>query len=188
MTRATPETSASPNPNKGFWRVVALIFVVALTIVLFLFRDHVKDLEALGYPGIFLASLLTNASLILPVPGILITTAMGAVFNPWGVAISAGLGATLGELSGYLAGFSGQRVIEKSGVYANLERWMQRYGEITILVMAFIPNPLFDVAGIMAGGLKMPVGRFLFFCAVGKVLKMLAFSFGGFFLGNQLDQ
>ncbi len=183
-----PEIDSRPEQrNKSVLRILTLLFVLVLTAVLFIFRDRVKDLEGFGYPGIFLASMLTNASLILPVPGVLITTAMGAVFHPVGVAIAAGLGATVGELSGYLAGFSGQRVIEKVALYERLEKWMLKYGEITIMVLAFIPNPLFDVAGIMAGGLKMPVARFMFFCALGKILKMLLFAYGGFLLGNQLS-
>lgn len=173
--------------KKVCWiRILTLVFVIVLTAVLFIFRDKVKDLQALGYPGIFLASMLTNASLVLPVPGVLITTAMGAVFNPIWVALAAGLGATVGELSGYLAGFSGQRVIEKVSWQPKLEEWMRKYGEATIFVLAFIPNPAFDIAGIMAGGLKMPVTKFMLFCALGKVLKMLVFAYGGFFLGSKI--
>jgi len=181
-----PNPSPTPEQkNKSILRILALAFVIVLSVVLFINRDHVKDLEGFGYPGIFLASMLANASLVLPVPGVLITTAMGAVFNPIGVAVSAGLGATVGELSGYLAGFSGQRVMQKAAFFKRLENWMRKYGEITILVMAFVPNPLFDVAGVMAGGLKMPVARFMIFCAIGKTLKMLLFAYGGFLLGSR---
>jgi len=165
-------------------RVGALIFVFGLSVVIFLNRDLVDQLEFLGYPGIFAASLLSNASLILPVPGILITSAMGAVFNPIWVAVAAGSGATIGELSGYLAGFSGQSVVEKTKWHDKLENWMRRYGDLTVLVLAFVPNPLFDVAGIMAGALKLPVYRFLLFCLIGKILKMLLFAYGGFFISN----
>ncbi len=77
-------------------RILALLFVVGLTIFLYLNRERVRELEALGYPGIFLVSLLANATLILPVPGVLFTSAMGAVFNPFWVAIAAGTGAALG--------------------------------------------------------------------------------------------
>ena len=167
-------------------RWLALIFVIVLTIVLFLNRENIQYLERFGYVGIFLASLLTNASLILPVPGVLITSAMGAVFNPFFVALAAGGGATLGEISGYLAGFSGQTIVERAKWHEKLEKWMQKYGDWTILVMAFIPNPAFDVVGIMAGAMKIPLHRFLFFCFIGKVLKMLVFAYGGFLLGSQL--
>ena len=168
-------------------RWLALIFVIGLTVVLFLNRENIQYLEQFGYLGIFLASLLTNASLILPVPGVLITSAMGAVFNPFYVALAAGGGATLGEITGYLAGFSGQTIIEKAKWHEKLESWMQKYGDWTILVMAFIPNPAFDVVGIMAGAMKIPIHRFLFFCFIGKVLKMLVFAYGGYLIGSQID-
>ena len=38
----------------------------------------------------------------------------------------------------------------------------------------------------MAGAMKIPLYRFLIFCFIGKVLKMLVFAYGGFLLGNQL--
>jgi membrane protein YqaA with SNARE-associated domain len=160
-------------------RVLVLLFVIALTLLLYLYRDRFQGLEAYGYPGIFLISIISNASLILPVPGILFTSAMGAIFNPFWVAVAAGSGAALGELSGYLAGFSGQAVVEKAGIYTKLENWMRKYGDITVLVLAFVPNPLFDMAGIIAGGLKLPVYRFLIWCWLGKVLKMMVFAYGG---------
>ena len=43
----------------------------------------------------------------MPIPGVIFTSAMGAVFNPFWVAIATGCGAVLGELTGYLAVFSG---------------------------------------------------------------------------------
>ena len=166
-------------------RIISLLFVIALSIILFINRESIQYLEQFGYVGIFFASLLTNASLILPLPGVLITSAMGAVFNPYLVGLAAGGGATLGEISGYLAGFSGQAIVEKTNWHDKLERWMRNYGDITIVVLAFIPNPAFDIVGIMAGAMKIPLWRFLIFCFIGKVLKMLVFAFGGFLLGKQ---
>ncbi len=106
-------------------RVLVILAVVGLTVFLFLNRDRVQELEALGYPGVFLISLLSNATLILPVPGVLFTSAMGAVFNPFWVAIAAGSGATLGEITGYMAGFSGQGVIENRTWYDKVTQWMK---------------------------------------------------------------
>ena len=165
--------------RKTVLRALALLFVISLTVLLVYYRDQVKYLEGYGYPGIFLVSMLTNATLILPVPGVLITSAMGAVFNPFWVAVAAGSGAALGELSGYLTGFSGQAVIERTPAYVRMEGWMKKYGDWVVVVMAFVPNPLFDMAGIIAGALKMPVARFLLWCWIGKVLKMMLFAYGG---------
>lgn len=171
--------------RKNILRIIALVFVLTLTVLLVIKRDSVKQLEALGYPGIFLASLLTNATLILPIPGVLITSAMGAVFNPFWVALASSSGATVGELSGYLAGFSGQAVVENKKWYEKIENWMRKYGDVTILVLALIPNPAFDAAGMTAGVLKMPIHKFLIYCFIGKTLKMLAFAYGGFLIGKQ---
>jgi len=78
-----------------------------------------------------------------------------------------------------LAGFSGQAVVEDSPRYLRVVRWMEKYGDITILALAFIPNPLFDLAGMVAGVLKMTVWKFLAYCVVGKVLKMMMFAYAG---------
>jgi membrane protein YqaA with SNARE-associated domain len=165
-------------------RILALVFVIGLTAVLYIYKDRVQQLQAFGYPGIFLVSLLANATLILPVPGVLFTSAMGAVFNPLWVAIAAGSGAALGEVSGYMAGFSGQGVVENAKWHERFENWMRKYGPVTILVLSLVPNPVFDIAGITAGALKMPLGTFMFYCWVGKTLKMLIFAFGGSYLVN----
>ncbi len=175
-----------PEVRQRIVSILALVFVIALSILLFVFRSRIHELEALGYPGIFLVSLLSNASLILPVPGVLFTSAMGAIFNPFWVAIAAGVGSALGELSGYLAGYSGQKVVTRTQLHEQLENWMRRYGDVTVLVLAIVPNPLFDVAGILAGGLKMPLWRFLLWCWLGKTIKMLLFAYGGDVLGRFL--
>lgn len=174
----------NPKQRTTLLRILALVFVIGVSVGLYLVRDKVQELESLGYVGIFLVSLFSSATIILPVPGVLFTSMMGAVFNPLWVALAAGTGAALGELSGYLAGFSGRGVIEKAEVHRKMENYMRRFGGVTILVFAFIPNPVFDAAGMVAGALKMPLWKFLAWCWVGKVAKMLLFAYtGGTLLG-----
>jgi len=168
-------------------RIVVLVSVIALIVVLFLFRHQVRKLEEYGYVGIFLISIAANATIIIPLPGVAITTAMGAIFNPAGVAVAAGLGAAIGELSGYLAGFSGQGVIERAALYERLTNWMKQHQNLAYLaiaVLAFIPNPLFDLGGMAAGALKLPLWKFLLACAIGKILKMLMFAYAGYYSIN----
>ena len=165
-------------------RVLALMGVVVLIVTLFIFRDQVKKLEEYGYVGIFLLSIAANATIIIPLPGVAFTTAMGAIFNPLGVAVAAGLGAAIGELSGYLAGFSGRGVAERAALYNRLITWMKAHQNLAygmILLLAFIPNPLFDLAGMAAGALKLPLWKFLVACAIGKILKMLMFAYAGYY-------
>jgi len=160
-------------------RTAAFVFAVGITVGIYYFRDSFRNLASFGYVGIFFLSILANATIILPAPGVAFVFGMGAVFNPFLVALAAGAGAAIGELSGYLAGYSGQAIIQRTPFEQQLEGWMKRYGGRTILIFAFIPNPLFDVAGMIAGMLKMPLWRFLFFCWIGKTLKMLLFAYAG---------
>jgi uncharacterized membrane protein YdjX (TVP38/TMEM64 family) len=160
-------------------RVLALVAVIAVSVGLFLFRDQLQHLESLGYAGVFLIGLVSSATIILPVPGVLVTSVMGAVFDPFWVALAAGTGAALGELSGYLAGFSGRGVVERADIHVKMEAWMRRFGGATILVFALIPNPLFDVVGMVAGALKMPIWKFLVWCWFGEVAKMMLFAYTG---------
>jgi membrane protein DedA with SNARE-associated domain len=54
---------------------------------------------------------------------------------------------------------------------------MQRHGMLTIFLLAAIPNPIFDVGGIVAGIIHMPVWRFIASAWAGKAVRlgMLAF-------------
>lgn len=160
-------------------RVLLILIIIGITCLLVYFKEKIKALAYLGYGGIFILSLLSNATLILPLPGVMFTSAMGAVFNPFWVAIAAGLGAALGEITGYLAGYSGQVMVNRTDWYEKMTNWMKQYGNLTILIMAIIPNPLFDLTGMAAGMLKLPLTRFLFWCSIGKIIKMLAFAYSG---------
>jgi uncharacterized membrane protein YdjX (TVP38/TMEM64 family) len=178
----------SPERRLTLLRILAFAFVIGIVVVIFIFRDQVKELAQFGYLGAFLITLIANATIFVPIPGVWVVFAMGAVLNPFVLAISAGLGAATGELSGYLLGFSGQGLAERSKIYDRIYDIMhrhRRWSDLLILVMAFIPNPFFDLAGIAAGTLKIPVWRFYIFCALGSILKMLAFAYGGNTVINQ---
>ena len=180
---ATPiETYNKPGSPKfltNILRILALFAVVAITVYIFTIRDQVEQYKELGYPGIFLIALLANATVLLPAPGVAIIYAMGAIFNPFAVGLAAGTGGAIGELSGYLAGFSGQAVVERTDVYARIKPWVDKYGGWTILVLSAIPNPFFDVAGIAAGIAKMPIQIFLLFTLIGQLIKMTLFALAG---------
>ena len=68
-------------------RIISLLAVIAITVYVYSIRDQAVELATYGYPGIFLLSILANATIILPAPGILFVFFMGAIFNPIGVSI-----------------------------------------------------------------------------------------------------
>jgi membrane protein YqaA with SNARE-associated domain len=161
------------------FRFLVIAVVIGISVAIFALRDRFAELAAVGYPGIFLVSLLSSATIILPAPSLALVFAMGSAL-PWLlVGLAAGAGEALGELTGYTAGVSGRAVIENQTAYGWLERWMKHRGGITILILSIIPNPLFDLAGIAAGTLRYPLWRFLLITLVGKSIKTSLVAWAG---------
>lgn len=170
--------------ESSFWtgklfRFLVIFLVLAISVLIFSFRDRFAELAAIGYPGIFLVSLLGNATIILPAPSLALVFAMGSALPPLLVGLAAGVGEALGELTGYAAGFGGRAVIQDQKVYDRLEDWMQRRGGITVFVLSVFPNPFFDLAGIAAGTLRYPLWRFLLVCWLGKTIKTTVVAWAG---------
>lgn len=177
-----PEAFNKPKSSRFFTnllRILALFVVVGITLYIYSIRERVEEFAAFGYPGIFLIALLANATILLPAPGIAVIYAMGAIFNPLAVGLAAGSGGAVGEISGYLAGFSGQAVVERMDIYNRIRPWVDKYGGWAILVLSAIPNPFFDVAGIAAGIARMPLHTFLIFTFIGQLIKMTLFALAG---------
>ena len=162
-------------------RILTIVAVFAAVGAAVYFRERIQELERYGYAAVFLVGLISNATLILPVPGLAVTSVMGGVFNPWIVGLVGGVGQAFGELTGYMAGYSGQTLVSGNPTYDRLMHWMQRYGALTIFVLAIIPNPVFDLGGIAAGTLRFPVWKFLVVCAAGKVIKNVGFALVGYY-------
>jgi len=98
------------------------------------------------------------------------------------------LGATIGELTGYLAGIGGGVIIEKDPRVGKVKKWMEKYGLWTLFVLAVIPNPLFDLAGIVAGATKVPVYKYFLVVWLGKFVKFVSISFLGAGSINLIDR
>jgi uncharacterized membrane protein YdjX (TVP38/TMEM64 family) len=171
-----------PAPSLRRLWVIRVLTVVAVVVALgaaLYFRDHLEDLERYGYVAVFLVGLISNATLILPVPGLAVSSVLGSVFNPLVVGLVAGVGQALGELTGYMAGYSGQSWVDEHPRYRRLVLLTQQYGVFAIFLLALLPNPLFDVAGMAAGVLRLPVWKFLLSCGAGKVIKNIVFAVAG---------
>jgi membrane protein DedA with SNARE-associated domain len=160
-------------------RILSLIVVILITVFVYLVSDQAKYLAVYGYPGIFVISFLAYATVFLPAPGVLAVSVMGTTLVPWAVGLAAGAGAALGEMTGYLAGFSSQPVVERVKIYEKMVEWLKKNGALAVLILSAVPNPFFDVTGAAAGALKMPVKKFLFWTWIGETIKMMAFAYGG---------
>lgn len=170
----TTEKNALSAWKLAAWRIGLLLVVIGITVFVYLIRDQVETLQQYGYIGLFLINLIGSATIILPAPALAIVFAMAGLkaFDPFWIGVAAGLGATIGELSGYAAGFSGQAIVENTRLYDRLYGWTQQYGMIPVFVLAILPLPFFDLAGIASGTLKMPLPKFLLATLAGKLIKM----------------
>jgi len=177
---------ADNKTKKRFWtrerylQLLALLFVIALSVFIILNRQKVVELEGYGYLGVFLISMVASASIVIPVPSWILVAAMAFTLNnPILVGVVSGLGGTIGEMTGYLLGYGGRLALENVAIYNRMVQWMKRWGSLTIFVLALIPNPLFDVAGAAAGSLRFPVWKFLLFGAAGRIPKNILFAYIG---------
>lgn len=157
--------------------LLALSVAVIGALPYILFKDQLQEMAGVGYIGLFLACLLTNASVCLPASGIAFTVAAATALNPFWCAVIGGAGTAAGELVGYCMGRLGRGSITNLKLFQKIEDGLNRYGLWTVLCLAFFPLPIFDLVGIAAGTAKLPVVPFFIVCCIGKVLKMLLYVF-----------
>lgn len=160
-------------------KIFGIVFALLISIILFVNRDKFIHLQGLGLVGLFLLSVIGNATIILPMPVVLTAFVGGSLFNPLLVTLVISFGATIGELTGYLAGISGQNIIDNDPKFVKIRKWMDKYGLWTIFILAAVPNPLFDLAGIVAGAYKISVIKYLLVVFLGKIIKFGLIAFLG---------
>src|SRR5947208_7602888 len=102
--------------------------------------------------------------------GALLEDFLGVPAFVW-VGLVAGLGEAIGEFTGSAAGYGSRFIIQEKPAYARIHDWMQKRGFITMFLMSTVPNPLFDVAGLAAGAVRMPMRSFFVSVLGGKVIK-----------------
>ena len=183
MTRR--EGESTPPERRGFvWRLEYTLLIgvamlmTAFAIAFFYFGADTSNLKSWGYGGIFLINVVGSASILMPSPAVASVLGGGALLDDflgvpafiW-VGLVAGTGEALGEFTGYAAGYGGRIIFENRPEYARVQRWMERRGTLTMFLLSIFPNPLFDLAGVAAGAVRMPIRRFFPAVLAGKVIK-----------------
>ena len=178
----TPSGTVRP-PSSRARRLLSLLLMAAILVgfsaLVFIFRDQIIRLSRYGYIGLFVVAAVSSASVFVPVPGLALAFATGGALNPLGVGLAIGTGAAVGELVGYAAGVGGHGLIADNSAYRRVSGYMKKYGMWAVFGLAVIPNPLFDIVGIVSGVLRIPVFRFFFACWAGNVIKATAIAFAG---------
>jgi len=164
--------------------LLTLILVLAISVALFFFGRNpglIAELKGYGYFGAFLISLIGNASILLPGIVLPILTGLGIFFyldvglaGPVMVGLAGGVGAAIGELTGYMAGYSGRGLAEKSKLYFRLVGWVEKWGALAIFIFALVPL-FFDLVGLAAGVLRFPLWKFVLVCWLGRTILYVVF-------------
>ncbi|HIF72442.1 MAG TPA: DedA family protein [Dehalococcoidia bacterium] len=138
------------------------------------------DVQDAGYWGSFLVNLVGSAAVVIPVPGLAAVCAGatgGLELNFVGLALAGAAGSTIGEVTGYLAGYGSQGVAQKSRYYSRIQNWVVRRGGFALFILAVVPNPLFDIGGFAAGSLGYPISKFFLWVGLGKAIKFLIVAY-----------
>jgi uncharacterized membrane protein YdjX (TVP38/TMEM64 family) len=175
-------TETKEAPQRLPLKIGILVFVVVVVVVAFLERNRldVAWFRALGYAGVFLMALIGSSTVLLPIPHLAFTFTMGAVLNPWLVGLSAGVGDALGEITGYMAGYAVEDVVDQHKLYIQLKAYMERNGDLTIFVLSLFPVPFFDLAAMAGGLVGYPLWRFMLATWTGKTIKACVAAWAGY--------
>ncbi len=164
--------------KKLYFTLLILLGFILFLPVFFQIRFH--SLRSFGLIGVFFINFFGSATIFLPAPGLLSVGISATQSNPFLVALIGAIGASLGESTTFLFGYT-------SNKFFNLEKhkWLKKfkknvfdkYGEIVILAFAFIPNPLFDGIGMIAGVSKYPVKKFILLTFIGRLCRYIVIAY-----------
>ncbi len=159
------------------------MIVLMLLISVALLQLDFSALGSYGYLGVFGLALLGNATVIIPAPAFMTALAAGRSLNPWLVGLLSGVGAGLGETTGYIVGREGHTILNQQQRFQSIRQQVERFGPWAVCFFAAIPNPLMDIAGMAAGMLRMPYWKYLIACCAGKTLRFTLLAFLGYAVG-----
>ena len=181
--------------------VLSLPSLGLVALMLLVGRDDAKVwFDALGYIGIFLANLLSTATVVLPVPGLLaighaLIVSGAEVLNPFFAGLVGGLGMGLGETTAYMTGLVASEAARETQAefpkairpaadraIRAVEWLMSRYWLPTLFLLSVIPDPIFEFAGISAGATRIGFRRFMAVVVPGNIIRGLLVAY----LGSEL--
>lgn len=166
----------------GIKHILMLLFSILISVLVIIFSKQIANLKEFGYLGAFIITFLGNATVLIPVPVLApLNILLGGILAlPLLVGLIIGIASALGELVGYIAGYSGSEVVKSTNRYKKMETKIQKYGVLAIFVLALIPNPLFDIAGLAAGAAGIVWWKFLIAAGIGKTIRAIAFAYIGY--------
>jgi membrane protein YqaA with SNARE-associated domain len=176
------------DPNRATswrkWRgpILLGLLVTTANVGIYWLKIDYRIFGAYAYLGVFIVTLIANATTIVPVPYITIVACIaGQSDNLVLVALAGALGSALGESVAFFIGRSGRAIAEETRFYGWVKRQMRHpWRAFAVLFGLAAPiNPAFDIAGLAAGALGVPY--WLFFTAVflGRLIRFWLIALAG---------
>ena len=156
----------------------AIAVSIAVIVIVTRFASNLERIGSGGYIGSFVIQLLNSATVFVPTPGHAYVFAVSASLNPLLVGVVGAIGASLGEITSYVAGVGGASMLNRSSWYRRMAAVTERRRGLAIFLFAATPLP-FDVAGIWAGTTRYPLWRFMAVVACGKLILVTAVALAG---------
>ena len=164
---------------------LSVLILVVFSITAFAMNGFVKEHAPETYLGVFLVCFIANSTVLLPAPSILVVLQYSMILNPVVVAICGALGASLGEMVGFMTGAHGRHFVSGK-LIRKIEDHFPSHPYIFVLIFSALPLPLFDVVGMMAGAIRLNKIKFYLICLAGKLFKMLMFVWMGQVVANYI--
>jgi len=142
--------------------------------------QFLQQLTQLGYIGILAMSFIGASSIIFPIPYTIVIFLIASQYDPVLLAVFGGVGAALGEFTGYLLGFYGQRILseERRRKMEALVKLFGRYGPLAIFIFALTPLPD-DLLFIPLGIMRYKLVKAFIPALLGKVLMLFILAYFG---------
>lgn len=159
--------------KKIFSIIVGFVIGVLFALPYLLFKEKIQEFSTLGYIGLFVSCFVSNLSILLPTSSTIIIIAASLTLNPFICIVVGGIGTAFGEQASYVCGLIGSSGFDISTNKGKeiTTKWFERNSFLTVLLFAFVPLPVFDIIGIIAGAKRMSWWKYTLAAVLGKVLK-----------------
>ena len=176
---APADDTPRPPSRRLLWLQIGLL-VVAMggSIAAIPFAGEIRAVGVAGFLLLFILSVQSGALFMLPGFGFASIGAFAIVFgDPWLPALVGTTGQVIGEMVSYLLGATGSPWIRRQQAYRRVEDWIKRWGLLVVFVIAATPNPVFDIAGAVAGAAGLGWRRFFVASWAGRLIKNVLIAF-----------
>jgi membrane protein YqaA with SNARE-associated domain len=169
--------------NKRAFGIFLFVFSTLISVFAFIFREQFKDGQTLGLLGILIINFFSSATFFVSGPAFLTVIAGGSIYHPILVGLTAALGTALGDIVSFFFGYSTRHLalvkLEKRLLFRVFEDFFKLHGNWILFLMALIPNPFFDAAGLVAGIFKFDIKRYFIIVFVGRLVRFLLLAYIG---------